>query len=376
MYINFWYPVAVDSNLKDEPIRQKVLGVNLAIFRDADGNPRVVSDQCIHRGASLGKGFVKDGNIGCPYHGWAFNGEGKCVHIPSLDYSEDKIPARAKIDSYPVQVKYDIIFAFLGDLPEEERPPIWEVEELNDPAWRACPIKEVHIPYYYERSVENGLDPSHNEYVHPNQGAPSPKRDYKKEPIPIVQEEWRSHFTLEFTRDVQGLTGSTAAGVTQEDGSEMIIAGTGHMGPNQLVTWIYPQEDTKFRQYFFEAPIDYETTKVYFLTTRTTMLDEDFDEDIMEVNLMIAQEDIDVVKEIDPIRTPNSSTKEVLLGSDLPAMTYRQYLKRWEEKGWKIDMEQYKKNCGDIAMAIPSPERRTQKGWVIDSIPLVPGKEG
>ena len=30
-----------------------------------------------------------------------------------------KVPARAKIDAYPVQEKYGIVFAFLGDLPED-----------------------------------------------------------------------------------------------------------------------------------------------------------------------------------------------------------------------------------------------------------------
>ena len=375
MYINFWYPICLDSELKDEPIRTKVLGAQLAAFRDGEGNARVISDACVHRGASLGKGWVENGNIICPYHGWAYDGEGACVHIPSLDYSEDKVPARAKVDSYPVQIKYDIVFAFLGDLPEEERPPIWEAEELNDPAWRACPIHVFEIPYYYERSVENGLDPSHNQYVHPNQGAPTPRRDYRKDPIDIVREDWRSHFTLEFKRDQQGLTGDTAAGEKQEDGTEMIIAGTGHMGPNQLVTWIYPTPETRFRQYFFEAPIDENTTRVFFLTTRTTMLDEDFDEDIMEVNLAIAGEDINVVKEIDPIRTPVSPTKEVLLGSDAPAMAYREYLKSWEEKGWKVDIKKYREMLGDYAMVIPSPDRRTKKGWVLDTLPLIPAKD-
>ena len=26
------------------------------------------------------------------------------------------------------------------------------------------------MPYYYERSIENGLDPAHNEFVHPTHG--------------------------------------------------------------------------------------------------------------------------------------------------------------------------------------------------------------
>jgi phenylpropionate dioxygenase-like ring-hydroxylating dioxygenase large terminal subunit len=358
----------------DKPIRAEVLGVKLAIFRDKNGSPRVISDICVHRGASLGKGMMKDGNVLCPYHGWAYNGEGKCVHIPSIEYSDEQIPSRAKVDSYPVQEKYGIIFAFLGDLPEAERPPIWEVEEYTDPAWRCNDVVAFEVNYYYERSVENGLDPSHNQYVHPNQGAPVPKRDYRKDPIEIIKEEWASKFTLEFHREKKGLLGDRSGGANKDEKGEVVIAGSGHMGPNQLVTWIYPQEDQRFRQYFFEAPIDENRTKIFFLTTRSYMIDPDMDEDIMDINMAIAHEDIVVVQELDPIRTPSSPTKEMLMPTDAPALAYRQYLKKWEENGWKIDIKKYRELRGDVAMAIPSPERRNSKGWVIDTIPLVPAK--
>lgn len=377
MYINFWYPVALCSELTiNTAIRTQVLGVKLAVFRDAQGNPRVVSDICVHRGASLGKGQVKDGNIICPYHGWAYDGAGKCVQIPSLMWTDEAIPGRAKVDSYPVQEKYGIIFAFLGYLPEAERPPIWDVEEYTDPAWRACDINVFEVNYHYERSVENGLDPSHNQYVHPNQGAPVPKRDYRKDPIDIIKEAWGSKFTMEFKREVKGLLGDkTGTAIAAGSEGETVIAGSGHMGPNQLVTWIYPQENQKFRQYFFEAPIDENRTRIFFLTTRSFMLDPDMDEDIMDINMQIAHEDIAVVQDLDPIRTPSSPTKELLLPSDAPALNYRHYLKRWEENGWRIDSKKFREMSGDVAMAIPSPERKTTKGWVIDEIPLIKGSD-
>ncbi len=64
MYINFWYPVALCNELtSDKPMRTQVLGVKLAVFRDKEGSPRVISDICVHRGASLGLGMMKDGNV-------------------------------------------------------------------------------------------------------------------------------------------------------------------------------------------------------------------------------------------------------------------------------------------------------------------------
>ena len=79
-----------------------------------------------------------------------------------------------------MQEKYGIIFAFLGDLPEEERPPLLEVEEYGQDGWRANTILTIDIDYYYERSVENGLDPAHNEFVHPTHGFSGVNRETYK----------------------------------------------------------------------------------------------------------------------------------------------------------------------------------------------------
>jgi phenylpropionate dioxygenase-like ring-hydroxylating dioxygenase large terminal subunit len=108
--------------------------------------------------------------VTCPYHGWEFNGGGHCIHIPSLGEDQHP-PARAKVDTYPTEERYGILFAFLGDLPEAERPPIYDITEFDHPDWRANRLVVFEVDYYYERSVENGLDPAHNEFVHPKQGA-------------------------------------------------------------------------------------------------------------------------------------------------------------------------------------------------------------
>ena len=118
MYINFWYPICTSEELDaDKPQQTQVLGLRFVAFRDAEGKPHVLSDTCVHRGGSLSKGKVVDGCVVCPYHGWRFAGDGKCQLVPSVEAGA-KLPARAKVDSYPVQEKYGIVFAFLGDLPD------------------------------------------------------------------------------------------------------------------------------------------------------------------------------------------------------------------------------------------------------------------
>ena len=104
------------------------------LFRDSQGQAHCLSNVCVHRGASLADGKVKGDCVECPYHGWQFNGEGACTRIPSLG-SNAAIPSRAKVDSYPVQEKFGLIFAFLGDLPEDERPPIMDIPEFGEDGW-------------------------------------------------------------------------------------------------------------------------------------------------------------------------------------------------------------------------------------------------
>ena len=58
----------------------------------------------------------------CPYHGWQFDGDGKCRKIPSLGKNAKHPGPCPGQDAYDVEEKYGIVFAFLGDLPAAERP--------------------------------------------------------------------------------------------------------------------------------------------------------------------------------------------------------------------------------------------------------------
>ena len=54
MYINFWYPVALSSEVTAEkPLRVKLLCLPFVAFRDAAGQAHVLTDTCVHRGGSL-----------------------------------------------------------------------------------------------------------------------------------------------------------------------------------------------------------------------------------------------------------------------------------------------------------------------------------
>ena len=95
-----------------------------------------------------------------------------------------------------------------------------------------------------------------------------------------------------------------------------------------------------------------------------------------KINLAIAGEDIAVITQLNPVRTPESSTKEVLVVGDECIGQYRRHLGEWARRGWRLDLRALKANAGDVACAIPSPARRTEKNWVLDAAPLVPAGVG
>ena len=378
MYINFWYPIVRSEDLAmDAPQKVKVLGVHLVAFRDANGDAHVLSDTCVHRGGSIGGAWsagrvprIVNGCIVCPYHGWEFDGEGQCVNIPSIGYGK-KPPARAKVDAYPVQEKYGIVFAFLGDLPDEERPPLLQVEEYGAQDWRANTILVLDVNYYYERSIENALDPAHNEFVHPSHGFTALHRDtYHVNEYETKEhaQGWGLWFMHKFSAPPLD---EKKWGKTRTEAGEL-WAGGGTYGPNVVVTHINPQPDKGFRQYFFEQPVDENRTRIFFLNMRNFMTDPKHDGPIHATNKVIAQQDIDILENVYPTRTPVSTTKEVLMPADKAVAVYREWLARFDEAGWRIDIDEFNRRNGkDTAFAIPGPARRESKNWVIEAIPLV-----
>ena len=83
-------------------------------------------------------------------------------------------------------------------------------------------------------------------------------------------------------------------------------------------------------------------------------------------------QDIQILDQLNPVRTPLSPTKEVLMPADKAIVAYRDWLEKFDDMGWRIDIDEFEKRNGvDLAYAIPSPARRTSGNWVLEEIPLI-----
>lgn len=371
MFINFWYAAEWSDRLGDQASRVRMLGQDFVLFRDSSGTARCLSNTCVHRGGSLGGGKLKGDCVQCPYHGWEFDGAGQCRKIPSLGAGA-KIPARARVDAYPTQERYGIVFAFLGDLPENERPPLMEIPEHGQPGWHAT-TQERMAGDDYRRQVENALDPAHNEFVHPTHGFSGERDDYRVPELRLEEDEWSSGFlTQYFAPPLKDDKMKAASGRSTD---AVIEAGSSHHGPSSICTKIHPTAEVFIHQHVFKTPVDEAQTRTFLVQTRNFMLEPENDERFRERNDVVAGQDAEVLAELHPPLTPETNHHEFLLPADAAVVRYRDKLAGWEARGWRIAVETAARGRRSAAYAIPSPGRRERPGgWVLDPVPLVPGR--
>lgn len=158
--INDWHVVARSADVAEGQVRAaRLLGEDLVLWR-LNGQVYAWRDLCLHRGARLSLGWVKDDCLVCPYHAWTYNPAGQCVQMPA--HPEQKPPTRARADTYQAQERYDLIWVSLGQ-PQNDIPPL---AEWDDSTYR----KILCGPYPYKaagpRAIENFLDVSHLPIVH------------------------------------------------------------------------------------------------------------------------------------------------------------------------------------------------------------------
>ncbi|MBT5238976.1 MAG: aromatic ring-hydroxylating dioxygenase subunit alpha [Rhodospirillaceae bacterium] len=368
MFINFWYAAGRSEDITNEaPTKVRMLGLDFVVFRDSSGQVHCLSDTCVHRGGSLGNGKIKGDCVQCPYHGWEFDGEGACQKVPSLGPG-GKPPARARTDAYPVEEKYGLVHVFLGDMAEADRPPIMDIPEYGTEGWRAT-IQQYDWVIDYQRSVENALDPAHNEFVHPTHGFSGADPDYHVPPLNIDETDWGTGFLVEYK--APPLADDKMREGTGREKNAVVTAGTWTHGPTCNATRINPMPDKHIHQYSFKTPVDDTHSRSYLVNLRNFVIEPENDARMMTRNDVVAGQDGEILEYMNPLVTPPTNTKEIFVPADGAIARYREILKGWEAKGWKIDIDKVEADRKKVAYAIPSPARRNAKGWVIDPVPMV-----
>ena len=160
---NKWYLACLNEELDvRNPLPKKMLGRELVVFRTASGRIGVTEDRCCHRNVNLSLGYVQGERITCAYHGWEYNTQGKCEHIPSLP-TDKEIPSVCAIRTYKVRTDYKAVWVFLGDESLADSVPLPPMPEMDR-------LPRVYNYHYVKADLklvaESLIDAYHINHVH------------------------------------------------------------------------------------------------------------------------------------------------------------------------------------------------------------------
>jgi phenylpropionate dioxygenase-like ring-hydroxylating dioxygenase large terminal subunit len=158
---NCWYAVARSVEVGVHAVAVTLLAQRVVLYRAAGGSVVAAPDRCPHREAPLSAGTVADGCLTCPYHGWVFAEDGRCVGVPS---ATDGVPPppRAHLTTYQCAERYGLVWLCLGT-PANDIPVI---PEEDDPAYRRINTPVEVWTTSATRMTDNFLDITHFPFVH------------------------------------------------------------------------------------------------------------------------------------------------------------------------------------------------------------------
>jgi phenylpropionate dioxygenase-like ring-hydroxylating dioxygenase large terminal subunit len=320
---NFWYGIEHSANISTKPISLTFMGHDLVLYRGTDGRAIALDGRCVHRGTDLGAGWVEGDCIHCPYHGWKYESDGVCSHIPA-NQPGVTIPKRAKLQSYQVQEKYGLIWLFWGDLPSEQCPPIPELPEFEKAGWRT-----IHGDFdwdgHYSRVIANTIDMAHAPFVHASA--------FGKKESPAVQAyklesgEWSGSGFITFeTKPAYSL--KLILGKNPPDG---IFRATFYM-PN------VSRVDLQFGRFQFvlflvHLPVSDRQTITKWLHIRNFVLTPLADSFMHRDVVKTFKQDNEAVR-IQSGAAPDDLTAEIHAPSDALELAYRKFYNQAVEMGW------------------------------------------
>ena len=161
MLREYWYIGCASSRLKGEPRKCRILDQDIVLYRNGEGVAHALLDRCCHRGVRLSLGEVTDGRLACGYHGWQFDGDGQCMHIPSL-VEGSRIPRNFCVPAFKCIEQDGYIWVWLGaNNPDPALPPA--IPDFAESAW-----DQGTYEYACEaiRLIENQFDACHPTFTH------------------------------------------------------------------------------------------------------------------------------------------------------------------------------------------------------------------
>ncbi|MHC0061373.1 aromatic ring-hydroxylating dioxygenase subunit alpha [Nostoc sp. UIC 10890] len=188
-----WYPLSPVEDLDPKkPTSVTLLGLRLVIWKPKSSETfQVFLDRCPHRLAPLSEGRIDDetGNLMCNYHGWQFNRQGNCTHIPQAENPELVSNNQKNLcaTALPTRQHHDLLWVWPDakstqqaiDIPLPLSP---KVDNSKDYVWSSY-VRDLE--YDWQTLVENVADPSHVPFSH--HGVQGDRKKARPIPLKIVE---------------------------------------------------------------------------------------------------------------------------------------------------------------------------------------------
>lgn len=173
-FFQHWYPVSPIQDIDPKrPTSVVILGLRLVIWKPKSSKTyQVFLDQCPHRLAPLSEGRVdtQTGNLMCSYHGWQFDPQGICTHIPQIENSEivTKNQKNLCAVTLPVRQENDLLWVWPDAKSAEQAsvtplPLSPQIDASKGFVWDSF-VRDLE--YDWQTLVENVADPAHVPFAH------------------------------------------------------------------------------------------------------------------------------------------------------------------------------------------------------------------
>jgi nitrite reductase/ring-hydroxylating ferredoxin subunit len=159
----FWQPVAFARELTETPLRARILGEDLVVFRDRGGRVGVLHLHCAHRGTSLEFGIPLERGLRCCYHGWVYDVDGRCLETPG-EPAGSRLKERIWQGAYPTHEFAGLVFAYLG--PPDRRPAFPMYDSYDVQGHTLMPAAKFTLPCNWLQVKDNSMDPVHTAFLH------------------------------------------------------------------------------------------------------------------------------------------------------------------------------------------------------------------
>ena len=268
------------------------------------------------------------------------------------------IPRKARIDSYPVVEKHMMIWVFMGDLPEEERPPIPDWSAVDDTDTYRAVTGSFLWKSNYERILENGVDIAHTPFVHAGSFGNPDKPEVPE--FEVETSEWHCKASVKLNPPKpKGLWGKMNPDKGDMLNRPLVPVSTTWWLPNVILLEVdLPMGQLKI--FDINIPIDEETTLVKFIALRTFFKGKWADRDAKRRVFKVLKQDEAVVDTVRPELLPYDLSDELHVKSDLNQVLYRRRRQELIDMGWSVEGNTI---VGEgparvEARVIPSPTRK------------------